>query len=47
MIPLRMTAWGLAYEDGFLAVLDADERAALERIMAKLMIRPEDADRQG
>lgn len=38
---------GLAYEDRFLAVLDADERAALERIMAKLMIRPEDADRQG
>ncbi len=34
---------GLAYEDGFLAVLNAEERAALERIMAKLMIRPEDA----
>lgn len=37
---------GLAYEERFLAVLDADERATLARIMAKLMIRPEDADRR-
>ncbi len=36
---------GLAYEDRFLAVLDVEERAQLERIMAKLMIRPEDAER--
>ena len=33
---------GLAYEAEFLAVIDADERAVLERIMAKLMVRPED-----
>lgn len=33
---------GLAYEDEFLAVIDTDERAVLERIMAKLMVRPED-----
>ena len=36
---------GLAYEDAFLAVLDGEERAALARIMAKLMVRPEDAAR--
>jgi DNA-binding MarR family transcriptional regulator len=33
---------GRAFEDDFLAVIDADERIALERIMAKLMVRPED-----
>lgn len=38
---------GLAYQDRFLAVLDGEERAELARIMAKLMIRPEDADRPG
>lgn len=36
---------GRAYEDRFLAPLDPDERAALERIMAKLMVRPEEAER--
>lgn len=33
---------GLAYENEFLAVIDGEERAVLERIMAKLMVRPED-----